>query len=374
MFMMSLMDYVPQKAVDMIGEKFEITDNVDEASAIMVRDMDMSDFELSRLVSACGSLDPKGGSLPLDRLTDRGIPVITAGNAGSNAVKEMVIGVIINSLRKFDRAALRFSADGSEDQPDEVYTGMEMSGKTVSVLGLGKTGVMTANALAALGMHVIGFDPGITLEAAHRLSPDVEITSDPITLFRDSDFVTLCVESSSTTDMIDSSLLELFKRGAVLINFTDADTVNEEAVIEAVESGVISEYVTDFPSPALEGIGNITCYPGISGRTEESSIEAAVSISDDLYDFIKNGNIRNSLNFPDCSLGPIENENRVCICTKNVPDPLTLASAIMSDVKIDDMDGGLRDDAGYVLVSTRDEITSVPQIEGVTRIRVLTDI
>lgn len=374
MFMMSLMDYVPQKAVDMISKKFEITDNVDEASAIIVRDMDMSGFELSRLVSAVGSLEPDGGALPLQDLTNRGIPVITAKNADSNAVKEMVIGVIINELRRLDKAALKFSVDGSEDPSGGISSGSEMAGKTVSVLGLGKTGVMTANALAALGMHVIGFDPGITLEAAHRLSPDVEITSDPVTLFSDSDFVTLHVESSNTTDMIEKSLLELFKPGAVLINFNGPLTVNEEAVIDAVENGTLGGYITDFPSPALEGIDNITCYPGISGRTEESSTNAAVSISDDIFDFIKNGNIKNSLNFPDCSLGPIENENRVCICTKNVPDPLTLASAIMSDVKIEDMDGGLRDDAGYVLVSTKDEITSVPQIEGVTRIRVLTDI
>ncbi|MDD6154406.1 MAG: NAD(P)-dependent oxidoreductase [Eubacteriales bacterium] len=378
MFKLSLMDYVPPECADKFGEYFDITDNTDEATALLLNGMDMTDFEFSPYLLALGNMTAGSDGLPLEQLAQSGIPVFKgAKGTGASSIKEMAVGIIINSLRKLGRLSAlcgMYNADLEQARSQALYTGSEMRGKTVSVLGMGKAGVEISNTLAFLGMNVIGFDPGMSLEAAHHLAPEVAISNDPMTLFPEADIVILCIEGIAAGPLVNAGMLGLFKPGSILINLTGAEAVDEEAILNAVDSGRISEFITDYPSAAIAGHPGITCYPGIAASTKEAALETASSISDSLLDFIKNGNIHNSLNFPDCDLGEIDEENRICISTVGIPDPMTLAAAILDGIDIEDMDGGVKDDIGYAVVSTKDPVESVPKIEGVTRIRVLTDI
>ncbi|KEZ76231.1 phosphoglycerate dehydrogenase [Salinisphaera hydrothermalis] len=308
---------------------YEVASEMSEPDAIILRSANMHNMDIPASVRAIGRAGAGVNNIPLDKMTERGVPVFNAPGANANAVKELVLSGMLLSARNILGAwkYVEELTSTGEDLKKEVeagkkkFKGVELPGRTLGVIGLGAVGVNVANAAQALGMAVSGFDPGITINNAWRLSAGVAEALSVDDLMSGSEFVSLHVPLvDGTRGLVNADRLKLMPKGAVLLNFSRAEIVDEDAVLESLAEGHLKYYVCDFPSEKLRGHERVITLPHLGASTDEAEDNSAIMIADQLRDWLEVGNIRNSVNFPEAIMPPTANAHRVVVINKNQPN------------------------------------------------------
>ena len=370
------------------ADDYELGDAIADPEAILVRSQQLTDADAVPSLRAVGRAGAGVNNIPVAEYTDKGIVVFNTPGANANAVKELVMlglllscrGIIpgieyVNTLGEHsDKAELNKLVESSKKQ----YKGRELKGKTLGVLGLGAIGSMVADMALQMEMNVVGYDPALSVEAAWRLSSKVEKMENLQMLFSRSDIISLHVPAlDATRGMINSEALSQFKDGAVLLNFAREEIVDKEAISEALDSGKISQYISDFPTPGLIGRPGVISTPHLGASTEEAEENCAIMVADQVRDFLENGNIKNSVNFPALSLERTAGCYRIAMANKNVPRILGSVLSILADrnINVVDMLNKSREDVAYNLIDIQAEpsvelLEEVLAIEGVINVRV----
>lgn len=368
-------------------ERYEIASEIGHPDAIIVRSADMHAMEIPPTVKAVARAGAGVNNIPVEKLTKRGIPVFNAPGANANAVKELVIAGMLLAARNIVQGwdyARRLSGSDEQihvavEQGKKKFTGFELPGKTLGVIGLGAIGVLVANAARDLGMRVMGFDPKLTVERAWQLSSDVQQALSLDELFSKSDFVTVHVPlADATRGIVNESRLRLMPKRGVVLNFARDGIVDEDAVRAALSERRLHAYVTDFPTGRLLGVDGVIALPHLGASTLEAEENCAVMVADNLRDFLEHGNIRHSVNFPEVKLPRAENSYRIAVANANVPNMLGQVTTALAEANLNilDMINQSRGDVAYTMVdvaapvpdATIDRIRS---IDGVLNVRTL---
>ncbi|HEX4926491.1 MAG TPA: 3-phosphoglycerate dehydrogenase family protein [Burkholderiales bacterium] len=367
------------------AERYAVVKESDDPWAILVRSQDLHQFEFGPSLRALGRAGAGVNNIPVPLLSKRGIPVFNAPGANANAVKELVLAGMLLAARNL-APALDFvrglkpsgELDKTVESGKKAFAGFELPGHALGVIGLGKIGSLVADAAIRLGMHVLGYDPHITVEAAWSLPSQVRRANSVEELLKASHFVTLHVPLvDKTRHMINAKSLEHFRSGAVLLNFSREGVVAEDAVKKGLESGKLRWYVTDFPSAALLGDERVIALPHLGASTAEAEDNSAVMVADQVRDYLENGNLQNAVNFPEAHM-PRESPYRLAIANANVPDMLGRISHTLGKRKINihNMLNKSKGDMAYTLVDTdspvaRDVIDELCRTAGVLAVRYL---
>lgn len=327
-------------------ERYEVASEIQHPDAILVRSADMHSMELPDSLKAVGRAGVGINNIPVEALSQRGIPVFNAPGANANAVKELVIAGIFLAARNICQAwsyvrELDAKPDALSQEIESAkkrYVGFELPGKVLGVIGLGAVGVEVANAALALGMKVIGFDPKITVHRAWQLSAGVEKATSLDDLFSRTDIVTLHVPlSDQTHNLVDANRLRLLGKGSVLLNFARGAIVNEDAVISALEDGELATYVCDFPTSGLKDHPGVIALPHLGASTREAESNCAVMVAENLREYLENGNVRHSVNFPEAVL-PRTEGYRLVIANANVPNMVGQITTFLAEAKLNIVD------------------------------------
>lgn len=359
------------------GERYEVGPSVQSPSAILVRSQDMHRMEIPASVRAIGRAGAGTNNIPVAAMSQRGVPVFNAPGANANAVKELVLAGILMAARNL-APALRFTEalSGTDEQINTAveegkkqFAGTELPNQMLGVIGLGKIGSLVADAAIKLGMHVLGHDPEITVDAAWSLPSQVRKAQSVEEVVRNSDFVTLHVPLlDGTRNLIDAKRIGLMKPGAVLLNFSREGIVDNGAVLEALASGRLKYYVCDFPSAALKGNPRVVALPHLGASTREAEDNCAVMVVDQVRDYLEHGNVRNAVNFPDVVMSR-ESPYRLGIANANVPNMVGQISTAMAQagLNIHNMLNKSKKDMAYTLV----DVDSPVSEEVIARIRAI---
>lgn len=367
-------------------ERYVVGAQITAPDAILVRSHDMHGMDIPAQVRAIGRAGAGTNNIPVTQMSARGVPVFNAPGANANAVKELVIAGMLLAARNLVPAAHFVSGlegdDAALNQQVEAgkkaFAGIELAGRTIGVIGLGKIGTLVANAATHLGMHVLGYDPEITVDAAWRLSSRVQKAHSVAEVLESSEFVTLHVPLvGATQHLIDAGRLKLMKSGAVLLNFARDAIVDTRAVCDALEAGRLRAYVCDFPGAALAGRADVIALPHLGASTREAEDICAEMVVDQVRDFLEHGNILNAVNFPDVVM-PRESPFRVGIANANVPNMLGQISTAMarSGLNIRTMINKSKGEMAYTLVDLDSALpppaaADIAAIAGVLSVRYL---
>ena len=326
---LTLNDLSPRGLERLPRERYEVAGELERPHAVLVRSADMHSLKLPSTVRAVARAGASVDNIPVAELSRRGIPVFNAPGANANAVKELVLASLFLAARNICQAWDFARALGGDDRAIEAqvrqgrgpYAGFELAGRTLGVVGLGAVGVEVANAAEALGMRVLGYDPQITVQRAWQLSSGVEQALSLDDLFARSDIVTVHVPlNEQNRGLVGEYRVRLLQKGAVLLNFSRAGIVDDPAVVAALDAGWLHAYVCDFPSNLLKSHPKVITLPHLGALTGEAADNCAIMAADQLRDFLENGNIRNSVNFPEAHLPRQAGSARVAIANLNVPN------------------------------------------------------
>jgi D-3-phosphoglycerate dehydrogenase / 2-oxoglutarate reductase len=390
MFTILTLNNIASAGLDRLpSDLYQISEDASEPDAILLRSFDMHGYPIQSSLKAVARAGAGVNNIPYKALAARGIPVFNAPGANAQAVMELTIAGMFLAARNI-AAALDFTRDLAGDEASitrqvetgkRQFTGFELPGRTLGVIGLGAVGVKVANMALRLGMRVVGHDPDITVSRAWQLSSDVRQASGVDDLLRCSDMVSVHVPlNERTRDLIDSRGLSIMRAGATVLNFSRAGIVNDEAVVAAVESGKLHAYVCDFPSQRLAGHARVIALPHIGASTNEAEDNCAVMVADQLREYFEEGNIRNSVNFPEVVISRIEGHegSRVALVNANVPNMLGQISTTLAQagLNIIDMLNKSRGEIAYTLADVEDPIPAavmakLAAIEGVIATRSL---
>lgn len=371
---------------DLFTTEYTMTDTMDKAEGVLVRSGSMHDMEMPGSLLAIARAGAGVNNIPLESCAEKGIVVFNTPGANANGVKELVLAGLFLASR--DVVGGIQWCQGIKDDPNiaktvekgkKDFAGCEIKGKKLGVIGLGAIGAEVANAAAALGMEVYGYDPFISVNAAWMLSRDVKHITSADSIYEECDYITLHVPLMDTTkEMINDETIGKMKDGVVVLNFARDLLVKDDAMAAALESGKVSRYVTDFPNPKSVNMKGAIAIPHLGASTEESEDNCARMAVKELMDYLENGNIRNSVNFPACDMGVCRMASRVAVFHKNIPNMIgqvtgTLAAA---GVNISDMTNKSKDKFAYTLLdleNTVDDavIEKLGSIDGVCRVRVV---
>ena len=351
-------------------DEYEIGSDVEDADAWLVRSADLHQQTIPDSVLAVARAGAGTNNIPVTDLSARGVPVFYTPGANANAVKELVLAGMLLSARNIVPAlsfehGLSGDGDGMSNAVEsgkKQFVGFELPGRTLGVVGLGAIGVEVANAAQALGMKVLGFDPAISIRHAWQLSSKVDRASTIEEVLKKADMVTVHVPLlESTKNLVNADRIALMKNRAVLLNFARAGIVNEEAVLAALEAGEIRGYVCDFPSPALHGHPKVIALPHLGASTIEAEANCAVMAADALRDFLENGNITNSVNFPEAVLDRGEGTRRIAVANRNVPNMVAEMSTLVGDtgLNIANLLNKSRGDLAWTMFDVTGEVPDV---------------
>lgn len=366
------------------ASKFGVSADTTEPDAIMLRSQKIHEMAFDSKLKAVGRAGAGVNNIPVDRLTGLGVPVFNAPGANANAVKELVIASLFMASRNlYDAVSYTRALDTSGDDLDKEvesgkkkFVGTELPGRTLGVIGLGAIGVEVANAAAALGMKVIGFDPGVTIASAWKLSRDVEQAASADAVFERSEFITVHVPLiDATRNLVNEKSLAAMSQGAVILNFARAGIVEDAAVLKALDSGQVKSYITDFPTRETIDHPAVITMPHLGASTAEAEENCAIMVADQLQDYLANGNIRNSVNFPNIELAR-KSDYRLCLIHKNVPDMVGQISHLLgtSTVNIESMINESKGAVACTLIDTNQEVPdatfeAILAIEGMIKAR-----
>ena len=377
---------ISKKGTDLLTDAYGLTDQLQEAEGVLVRSAALHDTEFPESLLAIARAGAGVNNIPLERCAEEGIVVFNTPGANANGVKELVIAGLMLASR--DVVGGIQWCQSIKDDPNiakavekgkKAFAGVEIKGKKLGVIGLGAIGAEVANAAAALGMEVYGYDPYISVNAAWGLSRDVRHITSLDTIYQECDYITVHVPlTDSTKGMIGAASIAQMKDGVRVLNFARDLLVDDDAMAAALESGKVSCYVTDFPNPKSAQMKHAVTIPHLGASTEESEDNCARMAVEELMDFLENGNIRNSVNYPACDMGVCRCASRVTVMHLNIPNMIgqitgTLASG---NVNITDMTNKSRDKVAYTMLDLEtpaDEITiqKLNAIKGVLRVRVI---
>ena len=362
---------------------FNVGEEVEAPYGIMVRSANMLDMEFNPELRAVARAGAGVNNIPIERCTEAGIVVFNTPGANANAVKELVIcGLMLASRDVVGGAAWANTLTGDVAKQVEKgksnFAGVEVAGKTLGVIGLGAIGGMVANTAVHLRMDVVGCDPFLSVEAAWNLNHHVNKAANYDDIYACADYITLHVPSTpQTKGMINKETIAKMKDGVRILNFARGDLVNSADLKEALESGKVASYVTDFPSEDIVGVKGVVAIPHLGASTEESEDNCAVMAAQELADYLTNGNIRNSVNFPAVTM-PRTGDSRLCVLHKNIPAMISTITAICSEqgINIENLTNKSRGDVAYTMFDTTGEITAdsrekLSQIDGIFRVRVI---
>ena len=372
--------------LDKFPAKYENTECMQEADAILVRSADMHNLEVAEKTAAVARAGAGVNNIPLEKMTKKGVVVFNTPGANANGVKEMVIaGMLLASRDIIGGIEWLEKQDVTEDiakraeKQKKQFAGCEISGKKLGIIGLGAIGVRVANAAIHLGMEVYGYDPYISVDAAWNLSRSIYHINDINMIYRDCDYITIHVPATDATkNMIDKDALGLMKKGVVVLNFARNVLVEEEAMVDALVSGHVKHYVTDFPTPQIAGVKGAIVIPHLGASTEESEDNCAVMAASQIKNYLENGNIKNSVNYPDCDMGLRGNNTRILLLHHNVPNMIGQFTKILADdnMNIADLTNKSKGKYAYTMIDidsavSENVIKELGTVEEVLRIRVI---
>jgi D-3-phosphoglycerate dehydrogenase len=368
-------------------ERYEVGSEITDPDGVLVRSADMHKVTVPPSVLAIGRAGAGTNNVPVAELSKRGVPVFNAPGANANAVKELVLASLFLAARNIVQAwDFARSVEGDDDAIDKAveagkkkFVGFEIPGRTLGVIGLGAIGVEVANSALALGMKVLGYDPQITVQRAWQLSSSVEQALSLDDLFARCDAITVHVpQTPDTKGLVNAARLKLMKKGGVILNFSRAAIVDDKAVIAALDDGRLHAYVCDFPKNALKNHPKVVTLPHLGASTGEAEENCAVMVADTLKDFLENGNIRNSVNFPEAVLPRAPNSTRLAIANSNVPNMVGQISTCLAsaNLNIADLLNKSRGEYAYTLIDTDgtvspDIVKKIRSIEGVLAARIV---
>ena len=325
-------------------------------------------------------------NIPLDKCAEKGIIVFNTPGANANAVKEQVLAAMLLASRDLIGGAKWVEENASDpdiaktaEKAKKAFGGKELKGKKLGVIGLGAIGRLVANACVELGMEVLGYDPYLSVSAAWNISRKVRHISNLEDIYKECDYMTIHVPAlDSTKGMVGKEAFAMMKPGAVIINCARDVLVDEEELLKAIEDGIVSKYVTDFANPTVAGKENIIVFPHLGASTQEAEENCAVMAVEEVRDFLENGNIRNSVNYPACDMGVCQAKGRIAVCHKNVPNTISHITAVMGDagVNICDMTNKSKDDYAYTMLdleapSSDELVKKLEAVEGVIKVRII---
>ena len=365
--------------------RFQVGDDLENEDGILVRSAAMHDYAFPDALRAIARAGAGTNNIPIDRCSESGIVVFNTPGANANAVAELVIGMLIAGSRNVPAAAQwtqGLAGDPamakSVEKGKSAFVGPELYHKTLGVIGLGAIGTLVANVALDLGMDVIGYDPFLSVDAALRLDRHVHVVSNVDELYKAADYVTIHVPyNSSTKDTINAEAISKMKGQVRVLNLARGELVNDEDMIEALESGRVARYVTDFPNERIAGVKHVIALPHLGASTPESEANCAVMAVRQLQDYLLNGNITNSVNLPNVSQD-WSGIARLCMIHKNVPAMLTQIMGVLSDdnINVENMTNKSKKDYAYTLVDVNTRITDevaneLRAIPNMIRVRVL---
>lgn len=377
---------IAKVGLDLFSDEYEIVDDFATADAALVRSAAMHDMELSDSLLAVARAGAGVNNIPLDKCAEKGIVVFNTPGANANGVKELVIAGMLLAARDI-KGGIDWAKSAKDDpnvaktaeKEKKNFAGTEIAGKKLGVIGLGAIGVKVANAAVSLGMEVLGYDPYISIAGAWNLSRSVKHIATTEEIFRECDYITVHVPLlDSTKGMINKEAFDMMKDGVVILNYARDVLVDEGAMAEALKSGKVKRYMTDFPNPLSCNMEGAIVTPHIGASTEESEDNCAVMAVNEIRDFLENGNIKNSVNYPACDMGVCNKAGRITICHKNVPNMLSQFTAAFAEanINISDMTDKSRNDYAYTIIdvdspATAEIVIKLQSIDGVIRVRVI---
>lgn len=383
MFNVLTLNKIAAVGTSRLGENYTYGDDVANPDAVLVRSAAMHDMEFSDNLLAIARAGAGTNNIPKDKCSENGIVVFNTPGANANAVKELVVAGLLISSRKitegieWEKTTLKGNGDAvgkMVEKGKSQFVGPEIKGKTLGVIGLGAIGILVANCAVALGMNVIGFDPFMSVENALKLDPAVSLKKSGEDVMVNCDYLTIHVPlMDSTKDMVDADMIAKMKDGVRILNFSRDGLVNSTAVLEAIKSGKVAKYVTDFATDDILGEENVICMPHIGASTPESEDNCAVMACDQIKDYLENGNIVNSVNYPANSMAK-SGDVRFCVMHKNIPE---LLKKVLSEVKgnVENMSSKSRGDYAYTLIDVTggdaSNAAAIEAVDGVIRVRAI---
>ena len=383
MFRYHCLNPIAQVGLDEFTDRYAKTDNVNEADGILVRSAVMHDMEFAENLLAVARAGAGVNNIPLDVLAKKGVVVFNTPGANANGVKELVIAGMLLAARDIV-GGINWVAENKEnadiakaaEKEKKKFAGTELQNKKLGIIGLGAIGVKVANAAKHLGMEVYGYDPYLSVDAAWNLSRDVKHVINVDEIYEKCDFITIHVPLlDSTKGMINQEAIAKMKDGVIILNLARDLLAHEADVLEALKSGKIRKYVTDFPNPTTAGQPGCIVMPHIGASTEESEDNCAVMAVKEMMDYLENGNIRNSVNFPNCDMGICNQVSRIAIFHANIANMITKFTATFGDlgINVTDMVSKSKGENAYTMIdldtaTTPDMISKLTAIEGVYRV------
>ena len=386
MIKVNCLNPIAKVGMELLPDTFGTTDNFAEADAVLVRSAAMHELDLPDSLLAVARAGAGVNNIPLDKCADKGIVVFNTPGANANGVKELVISGMLLASRDI-RGGMQWVADNKNDEninktmekAKSKFAGTEIKGKKLGVIGLGAIGVLIANAAVALGMEVIGCDPYLSVQNAYHLSTSVKLVKSYSDIYNQADFITVHVPlTDETKGMFNRASFSMMKDGVIILNYSRDALVNDADMKEALENGKVRKYVTDFPNAATAKMDGVIATPHLGASTAESEDNCAKMAVNQIVDFIENGNIKNSVNYPAVVAGVCETGGRVFICHKNIPNMITKFTAVFGDKgnNVENMVSKSRGDFAYTIIDTKDtprdeSIAAIKEVDGVVKVRVI---
>lgn len=386
MFQYYCLNPIAQVGLDGFGTDYKKTEDIKEADGVLVRSAAMHDMELPEKLLAVARAGAGVNNIPLDKCAEKGIVVFNTPGANANGVKELVLAGMLLASRDIVGGIEWVKSDKddegiakAQEKEKKKFAGTEIAGKKLGIIGLGAIGVKVANAAIHLGMEVYGYDPYLSVNAAWNLNRSVKHVLNVEEIYAECDFITIHVPLlDSTKGMINAEAISMMKDGVVILNYARDILVDEPALLKAIESGKVKRYMTDFANPTVAGQLGCIVTPHLGASTEESEDNCAVMAVAELSDYLENGNIKNSVNYPALDMGVCAQASRVAIFHKNVANMITKFTATFGDqgMNITDMMNKSRGEVAYTMMDleqpvTEDIVEKLKNIEGVFRVRVV---
>ena len=377
---------ISENGLKQLPDSYKKVDSLEEADAVLVRSAKMHDLEVPESLCAVARAGAGVNNIPVKEYAEKGIVVFNTPGANANGVKELVIAGmllasrdIVGGIEWVAREKDREDIDKLAEKQKKQFAGCEIAGKKLGIIGLGAIGAVVTNAASSLGMDVYGYDPYLSIDAAWNLSRTIHHSKTLDEIYTQCDYITIHVPLvDDTKKMINKDAFDKMKEGVVLLNFARDLLVDEDALIQALESGKVKKYVTDFANPTVAGRGGILVTPHLGASTEESEENCAIMAAKEIRDFLENGNIKNSVNFPNCDMGTCISVGRIAVTHKNIPSMIGQVTQILGaeGLNIADMTNKSKGENAYTLIDLEsaasiEALNALKAIDGVTRVRVV---
>lgn len=386
MYQFHCLNPIAEVGLNQFTDEYVACGEMEHVDAVLVRSAAMHDMEFDGDLKAIARAGAGVNNIPLDRCAQQGIVVFNTPGANANGVKELVIAGMLLASRDII-GGINWVQEHEEDgdvakqteKAKKAFAGCELEGKKLGVIGLGAIGVLVANAAAHLGMDVYGYDPYVSVDAAWKLSRNIYHAKTADELYKECDYITIHVPAlPDTKGMINKNAISLMKEGVVVLNFARDVLVNEEDMVDALVSGKVKRYVTDFPNPIIAGVKGAIVIPHLGASTEESEDNCAKMAVKEVMDFLENGNIKNSVNYPNCDMGCRGDKTRITILHRNVPNMIGQFTTILAEdgMNISDMTNKSKQEYAYTMIDVEGDLTEgiqtdLESIDGVLRVRII---